>query len=160
MNRTETMSRNIIVTGGAIIKDSYGRVLLQRRSDYGDWGLPGGGMEAGETIEETMIREVKEETGLTVKQYHLHAIYTGERMKYTYPDGNKVVFVMFLFNVAADLDGKLAEDGINLTYRDPQNESLQLMFKSIEDIALNDINIVQRPIFNDLKEGSTDLLRN
>ncbi|WP_145408635.1 NUDIX domain-containing protein [Paenibacillus xylanexedens] len=153
------MSRNIIVTGGAIIKDSYGRVLLQRRSDYGDWGLPGGGMETGETIEETMIREVKEETGLTVKQYHLHAIYTGERMKYTYPDGNKVVFVMFLFNVEADLEGSLAEDGINLTYRDPQNESLQLMFKSIEDIDLNDINIVQRPIFNDLKEGITDLLR-
>ncbi|WP_128102128.1 NUDIX domain-containing protein [Paenibacillus sp. DCT19] len=153
------MSRNIIVTGGAIIKDSYGRVLLQRRSDYGDWGLPGGGMETGETIEETMIREVKEETGLTVKQYHLHAIYTGERMKYTYPDGNKVVFVMFLFNVEADLEGSLAEDGINLTYRDPQNESLQLMFKSIEDIDLNDINIVQRPIFNDLKEGITVLLR-
>ncbi|WP_145047671.1 MULTISPECIES: NUDIX domain-containing protein [Paenibacillus] len=154
------MSRNIIVTGGAIIKDSCGRILLQRRSDYGDWGLPGGGMEAGETIEETMIREVNEETGLTVKQYHLHAIYTGERMKYTYPDGNKVVFVMFLFNVEADLDGKLAEDGINLTYRDPQNESLQLMFKSIKDIVLDDINIVQRPIFIDLKkDDTTSLLR-
>ncbi|WDH96914.1 NUDIX domain-containing protein [Paenibacillus urinalis] len=48
----------IIVTGGAIIRDKLGRILMQRRSDYGDWGLPGGGMEAGESIEETMIREV------------------------------------------------------------------------------------------------------
>ncbi|TCM85150.1 NUDIX domain-containing protein [Paenibacillus sp. BK033] len=40
----------IVVTGGAIIRDSNGRVLLQQRSDYGDWGLPGGGMNPGETI--------------------------------------------------------------------------------------------------------------
>ncbi|MGG3506550.1 NUDIX domain-containing protein [Paenibacillus lautus] len=54
----------IIVTGGAIIRDHHGRILLQRRSDYGNWGLPGGGMEAGESVEETMRREVLEETGL------------------------------------------------------------------------------------------------
>ncbi|MNP50379.1 RNA pyrophosphohydrolase [compost metagenome] len=48
----------IIVTGGAIIRDHQGKILLQRRSDYGDWGLPGGGMNAGESVEETMIREV------------------------------------------------------------------------------------------------------
>ncbi|MEK3701485.1 NUDIX domain-containing protein [Paenibacillus sp. FSL R10-2199] len=88
------MTRSIIVTGGAIIKDKYGRILLQQRSDYGDWELPGGGMEAGETIEETMIREVKEETGLEVNHYNLLSIYTGARMMYTYPDGNEVVFVM------------------------------------------------------------------
>ena len=52
------MNKRIIVTGGAIIKDEAGRILLQRRSDYGDWGLPGGGMEAGGKIEDTMIREL------------------------------------------------------------------------------------------------------
>ncbi|MBY0202332.1 NUDIX domain-containing protein [Paenibacillus cucumis (ex Kampfer et al. 2016)] len=67
------MTRRIIVTGGAIIRDHAGKILLQRRSDYGDWGLPGGGMEAGEQIEETMIREVKEETGLEVISYELAA---------------------------------------------------------------------------------------
>ncbi|WP_219836089.1 NUDIX domain-containing protein [Paenibacillus sp. R14(2021)] len=153
------MSRNIIVTGGAIIKDHYGRILLQKRSDYGDWGLPGGGMEAGETIEETMIREVKEETGLDIKHYDLFSIYTGERMKYTYPDGNEVVFVMFLFSVEANLDGKLAEDGENLVYRDTDNESLQLAFRSIEEINIDSINIVQRPVFIDLKGRNTGILR-
>ncbi|MGF9697944.1 NUDIX domain-containing protein [Paenibacillus sp. MABNR03] len=47
------MTGRIVVTGGAIIRDDGGRILLQRRSDYGDWGLPGGGMEPGERIEET-----------------------------------------------------------------------------------------------------------
>jgi hypothetical protein len=70
----------------------------KKRSDYGDWGLPGGGMKPGESIQETMVREVCEETGLSVKDYELYAIYSGPRMEYTHPDGNKVVFVMFLFN--------------------------------------------------------------
>lgn len=153
------MSRRILVTGGAIIKDIYGRILLQKRSDYGDWGLPGGGMEAGETIEETMIREVKEETGLDVERYELFSIYTGARMKYTYPDGNEVVFVMFLFQVEVDLDGKLAADGQSLIYRDKDNESLQLIFRNIEEIAIDSINAVQRPVFIDLKAERGGILR-
>lgn len=61
--------KRVVVTAGALIKDRYGRILLQQRSDYGDWGLPGGAMEYGETIEETMLREVYEETGLQLHDY-------------------------------------------------------------------------------------------
>ncbi|MFJ8512527.1 NUDIX domain-containing protein [Lysinibacillus xylanilyticus] len=68
--------RKIIVTGGAIIKDENGRILLQRRSDYRDWGLPGGAMQPGESIEETMVREVKEETGISIKEYNFISVYT------------------------------------------------------------------------------------
>ncbi|QYR24159.1 NUDIX domain-containing protein [Paenibacillus sp. sptzw28] len=153
------MSRHIIVTGGAIIKDKFDRILLQKRSDYGDWGLPGGGMNAGEAIEETMIREVREETGLDVKSYQLYSIYTGARMQYTYPDGNEVVFVMFLFNVEAELDGKLSEDGKTLIYKDSNSESLRLEFMRIEDINIETINKVQKPVFIDLKKSKTELLR-
>ena len=153
------MTRRIIVTGGAIIRDHAGRILLQRRSDYGDWGLPGGGMDAGEQIEETMIREVKEETGLEVSSYELAAIYTGERMKYTYPDGNKVVFVMFLFNVTAELSGRMAPDLRTLVFQDERHESLQLVFHSLDEIDLNVINKVQQPVFIDLIEGKNTLLR-
>ncbi|WP_010275730.1 NUDIX domain-containing protein [Paenibacillus senegalensis] len=124
----------IIVTGGAIIRDDNGRILLQRRSDYGNWGLPGGGMDPGESIEETMIREVKEETGLEVEQYELYTVYSGSRMKYTYPDGNEVVFVMFIFNARANLDGKIADDHKTVIYNDKNQESLKLEFKLLEDI--------------------------
>ncbi|MFC7681773.1 NUDIX domain-containing protein [Paenibacillus sp. GCM10028914] len=149
----------ILVTGGAIIQDNEGRILLQRRSDYGDWGLPGGGMNAGESIEETMIREVFEETGLEVSQYELYTVYSGSRMKYTYPDGNKVVFVMFIFNAKVDLEGKIAEDNRTLIYTDHNQESLKLEFKSIEEINIEDISTVQRPVFEDLKREVRTLLR-
>ena len=52
---------------GVIVHES--RVLLVRRSnppDAGFWGFPGGKIEAGETLEQAAIREVKEETGLRV----------------------------------------------------------------------------------------------
>lgn len=149
----------IIVTGGAIIRDNKGRILLQRRSDYGDWGLPGGGMNPGESIEETMVREVYEETGLEVNQYELYTVYSGSRMKYRYPDGNEVVFVMFIFNARADLEGRIADDHKTLIYKDENQESLRLEFKSIEEIQIEDISTVQRAVFEDLKNGSRTLLR-
>ncbi|MGV2883670.1 NUDIX domain-containing protein [Paenibacillus taichungensis] len=153
------MTSRIVVTGGAIIRDHMGRILLQKRSDYGDWGLPGGGMEPGESIEETMIREVKEETGLDVSSYELASIYTGEKMKYTYPDGNEVVFVMFLFNVTAELGGKLDDDQTTLLFKDEQNESLELVFKSLDEIDISTINKVQKPVLVDLIQGELTILR-
>ena len=133
----------IIVTGGAIIRDHYGRILFQRRSDYGNWGLPGGGMEAGESVEETMKREVFEETGLIVTHSELYAVYSGSRMKYQYPDGNEVVFVMFIFNATVELEGKLDLDGKTLKFFDTNRESLKLEFKDLDDISTDSISTVQ-----------------
>lgn len=149
----------ILVTGGAIIRDDRRRILLQRRSDYGDWGLPGGSMNAGESIEETMIREVYEETGLVVTQHELYSVYSGSRMKYKYPDGNEVVFVMFIFNANADLTGRIAEDNKTLIYTDKEQESLQLEFKSIEEIDIEEISNVQRALIEDLKNDFKSILR-
>ena len=148
-----------IVTGGAVIKDESGRILLQRRSDYGNWGLPGGAMEPGESIEETMIREVKEETGIILKEYQFLTVYTGERMVYIYPDGNEVVFVMFLFEATINTKGMLQADEKTLDFKDARNESLSLQFIEEENIEIEQISIVQRPIFEDMRNGKTNLLR-
>lgn len=60
----------------AVILDNQGRVLLVKHR-YGrlNWELPGGGAEAGESIWETAIREVREETGLAVVAQHITGIY-------------------------------------------------------------------------------------
>lgn len=62
---------------GAVIKDAAGRLLLVRRRnepDAGLWSLPGGRIEPGETGEQAMIREVREETGLSVRAGRLLAV--------------------------------------------------------------------------------------
>ncbi|WDH96913.1 hypothetical protein PUW24_22665 [Paenibacillus urinalis] len=72
-------------------------------------------------------------------------------MKYRYPDGNEVVFVMFIFHAEADLEGRIAEDNKTLIYNDVHQESINLEFKFLEDILIEDISSVQRPVFEDLK---------
>src|SRR5450432_1781210 len=53
-----------------------GCVLLAHRRDIDWWNLPGGGMEAGETVDEALHREVLEETGLEVEIEQLVGVYS------------------------------------------------------------------------------------
>lgn len=79
---------NSLVPGGsALVTDEHGRVLMQRRSDSGNWALPGGIMDIGETLEQCVIREVKEETGLDIEITGLLGIYTDPQHIIAYADG-------------------------------------------------------------------------
>ena len=60
----------------ALIFDEDRRVLLAYRRDIDWWNLPGGGMEHGETVEEAVCREVREETGLEVEVKYLVGVYS------------------------------------------------------------------------------------
>ncbi|HEY5294521.1 MAG TPA: NUDIX hydrolase [Gaiellaceae bacterium] len=53
----------IQAAGGVVVRD--GLVLLVHRARYGDWTLPKGKLEPGETWEQAALREVREETGFT-----------------------------------------------------------------------------------------------
>ncbi len=64
----------IFVAAVILIRDSSGRLLLQRRSDDGTWGVVGGIMNLGETVEEAARREVFEETGLELRYFALDAL--------------------------------------------------------------------------------------
>jgi ADP-ribose pyrophosphatase YjhB (NUDIX family) len=80
-------ANNIIPAASAIVTNSEGKILLHRRSDNSLWGLPGGAMEIGESIAETVAREVKEETGLDVTIEHLIGIYSDPRHIIAFSDG-------------------------------------------------------------------------
>ena len=81
-----------LVGVGAVIVDDN-RVLLIRRGTaplLGEWSLPGGVLECGETLREAVIREVREETGLVVETGEMLGVYErlirGDegRMRYHY----------------------------------------------------------------------------
>ena len=65
--------------GAMAVVLSAGKVLLQKRLDSEVWALPAGGIEAGETVAEAAIREVKEETGIDVVLDRLVGIYSSPR---------------------------------------------------------------------------------
>lgn len=60
----------------ALIFNQKQQILLGHRRDIDWWNLPGGGMEAGETVDEAVCREVYEETGLEVKVEQLVGVYS------------------------------------------------------------------------------------
>ena len=60
----------------AAVRDITGRVLLVRRCDTGDWELPGGHVDPGESAAEAAVRETAEESGITVQVTGLAGIYT------------------------------------------------------------------------------------
>jgi 8-oxo-dGTP diphosphatase len=69
ISESRSYPKRPIVGVGAVIVDS-GRVLLVRRLHEplkGEWSLPGGAVEAGETLRAAVVREVLEETGLEVE---------------------------------------------------------------------------------------------
>jgi 8-oxo-dGTP pyrophosphatase MutT (NUDIX family) len=105
----------------AVILTSDG-VLLQRRSDNGRWGLPGGSVEAGESVTEAVVREVLEETGLNVQPMRLVGVYSAPAIGQvvTYPDGNVIHYVSSSFECEL-LGGTLAvnEESLELRWFPP-----------------------------------------
>ena len=81
----------------AAIFDERGRILLTRRADNGQWCLPGGRMESGESVAEACEREVFEETGLKVRVKRLVGVYSHTDQLVVYPNGNKVHIVALHF---------------------------------------------------------------
>lgn len=98
----------IMVCSGAII-DQNDSILLQQRQDTKEWAIHGGALELGETLEEAMIREVKEEIGITPRSFDFFGNFTGKEYYFTYPNGDIVYLVDHIF-VIKSFDGKLTKN--------------------------------------------------
>jgi 8-oxo-dGTP pyrophosphatase MutT (NUDIX family) len=70
--------RPLIMAGAAVlILNRRGHLLMMKRTDNGCWGIPGGAMEPGESLEETAIREAGEELGIDIRQMDLFGVFSG-----------------------------------------------------------------------------------
>lgn len=99
----ELKHRFVLLQDGAaaIIENDKGEILLQSRADRDKWGLPGGCQELGETFEDTIIREVKEETNLDVDKEDLEliAVVSGPSRRSEYPNGDVVINNTVLYRI-------------------------------------------------------------
>ena len=85
--RPQLGHQKIILNCAGAVVCREGKILLQRRSDNAAWGLPGGILELDETYEDAAVREVREETGLTVRLTALLGIYHNYDMMW--PNGDR-----------------------------------------------------------------------
>ena len=120
MNLRKYVGHDVLIGAGAttLVFNSIKELLLNLRTDTNTWGIPGGSKELYETIEETAIRELKEETGITAETLELVAVLSGKDYYFEYPNGDKMCTVIVLFKVM----------NYNGTLKISDNESKSLQF--------------------------------
>ncbi|MFT9599135.1 NUDIX hydrolase [Mesobacillus sp.] len=105
----------LILVGVAVaVINEQGEFLLQKRHD-GQWGVPGGFMELGESTEEAGRREVFEETGLEIGQLNLVGVFSGKQHHVKLPNGDEFYPVTVAYVSKEILGGVLKADGIETT---------------------------------------------
>lgn len=126
MNLRKHVGHDPLIGVGAttLVFNEKMELLLNLRSDTNTWGIPGGSMELYETIEETAIRELKEEAGISAKELELVTVLSGSDYYFEYPNGDKMCTVIVLFKVL-NYTGKISVS---------DDESKRLEFFSLDNL--------------------------
>ncbi len=131
---------------GGCIRNEFGEILLQKRSDKNKWGFPGGAIELGESAEEAAKREIKEETGLEVTVKNLIGIYTKYFDKY--PKGDKAQTIAIFLEMEI-VGGELSAS---------DEETLDLKFFELSNVP-ELVNKQHEDAFKDIKNNCYGVLR-
>jgi 8-oxo-dGTP pyrophosphatase MutT (NUDIX family) len=125
-------ANSVVPSASAVITNDNGEVLLLKRRDNNLWAIPGGGHDIGETIQDTAVREVREETGLDVRITGLVGVYTNPAHVMAYTDGE--VRQQFSLCYSTEIiGGQLAidEESTDLAWVDPAGLDAIAMHPSI-----------------------------
>lgn len=98
--RDATVETHVRTGVGIVILDAEIRILLELRSDCGLWGLIGGGVEAGESLQEAAHRETYEETGLSISITGLLGVYSGPTDRIVTYSDNIVQLIDVIFTAS------------------------------------------------------------
>jgi ADP-ribose pyrophosphatase YjhB (NUDIX family) len=141
-------ANSLVVGSSAVVVDDEGRILLQRRSDSGNWALPGGAMDIGETFAQSVVREVMEETGFDVRIERIVGIYSDPGHVFAYDDGE----VRQEFNICLAckiVGGRLAVS----------SESTEVRFVPLEEVTGLTMHESIRKRIRDYSSSGSPVLR-
>ena len=96
----------MLAVGATVIVLKDNKVLLNLRSDTYTWGIPGGAMELGETLEQTAARELQEESNLFADGFSFLHLFSGPDFYFKYPNGDELYSVVALY-LAEGVHGKM-----------------------------------------------------
>ena len=143
MNMRSKVGHEPIINVGAtiLVFNENNELLLNLRSDTNDWGIPGGGKELNETLEECAIRELKEETNLDTSDLELVTVLSGNEYYYRYPNNDEVDCVIILYQV------KKYSGELNIN----DGESTKLKFFSLDNLP--ELELRAKVIIDKIKSG-------
>lgn len=133
---------SIVPAASAVVMNEDGKILLHKRRDNKSWSLPGGAMEPGESIQQTIEREVLEETGYQVQTTRIIGVYTNPHHIIEYSNGEvrQQFSICFACKI---LGGELAVS----------DESLEVAFFDFQEIKELEIHDAQRVRIEDFLVG-------
>jgi ADP-ribose pyrophosphatase YjhB (NUDIX family) len=117
-------ANSLVPSANVVVTDDRGRILLIRRTDNGNWALPGGAMDLGETIVQAAEREVQEETGLACRVTGLVGIYTNPNHVLKYTSNGEIRQEFSVVFSARPVSGELT----------PSSESSRVEWVEVTDI--------------------------
>jgi ADP-ribose pyrophosphatase YjhB (NUDIX family) len=121
-----------------------GALLLERRADFGTWGIPGGALDEDEAVEEAIAREVREETGLEAVTIDLLGVFSDPSRIIAYPDGNVVRLLTLAF-------------AVHVARREPRisHESLEPRFVPLDEVRQLDLGAAPVPVIDEYLSSPT-----
>ncbi|WP_238859497.1 NUDIX domain-containing protein [Clostridium sp. YIM B02569] len=131
----------LLVAAGAIIYKNR-EILLQRRADSGKWAIHGGVLELGETVEETVKRELNEEIGINPIKLKFYKVFSGEDMHTVYPNGDEVYYINVIF-LCDEYEGELKQDN---------NEVTELKWFDVDNLPVDINSPVDKAILSDIEK--------
>lgn len=131
-----------------------GEYLMARRRDIGFWNLPGGGLEAGEAVEEGLAREVMEEIGITIRVVRLVGVYSK-------PQKNEIVLT-FLCKLATEDEPGTSDEVSEIGWFAPDKlpaDTLPKHRQRVTDAALGQREAILRTQATSTSEDQRSLYR-
>jgi 8-oxo-dGTP pyrophosphatase MutT (NUDIX family) len=104
---TAPKANSVVPSANVIVVNNRGEILMIRRTDNGNWAVPGGGMDLGESISDAAVRETLEETGITCEITGLVGIYTDPRHVIRYTSNDEVRQEFSIVFTARPVEGEL-----------------------------------------------------
>lgn len=104
----------ILNSASGALLNQHQQVLLQERTDTGNWGFPGGYLAFGEGFKDALVREFQEDAGLVVQPLQL--LQLSDQLQYTYPNGDQVQPIN-CFYLVTYVSGNLLQQVTNETTR-------------------------------------------
>jgi len=83
-------ANSMVPSVNVIVTDVQGRILLIRRTDNGNWAVPGGAIDLGESMVQAAVRETVEETGIHCEITGLVGVYTDPKHLIHYTSNDEV----------------------------------------------------------------------
>ena len=136
---------------GLLVFNDERKILMQLRSDYNEWGFPGGAMELGESFEDVAKRELKEETNLEADELKLIRVLSGKETYREYPNGDKLYDITAIYVVKKYHNDIMIND----------NESDKLEWFDINNLPKNMTKYTQNYLnkFGDILDGALNCVK-